>query len=349
MNSLGLEEGLWGLGWGGKLPVPIYDSTRGLESRRRCVPAAGGRRLPARPEANPAGKRETGSERNRNGHAVTQPNLWAPATWPPLHPALRPLLSGLRRVAGRPLSARGAKKRGRELSLCLPGWSRELSRSEYFSLTRYFGATGRSPFAPPSSFVLFKYLPAGCCSPRVLAGCRRALLWFSAILSHLCVAAAKRAGDVCRCHQMSAVVAAARGEAAMRQPQHPFFRCVSALGRILASCVPSSSLGTSAAGAASPQICLWGQDQELNARREPCAASPVSGVCGPVPGLAGAGAQHFLGGSTAFWGSTAVLAGQGMSSTEQKSLPALGCCSGFVLIERLFSRRRAFLLTSVQM
>lgn len=60
-----------------------------------------------------------------------------------------------------------------------------------------------------------------------------------------------------------------------RQPQHPFFRCVSALGRILASCVPSSSLGTSAAGAAPPQICLWGPDRELNARREPCAASLV--------------------------------------------------------------------------
>lgn len=45
VNSLGPEEGLWGLGWGGKLPVPIYDSTRGLESRRRCVLAAGGRRL----------------------------------------------------------------------------------------------------------------------------------------------------------------------------------------------------------------------------------------------------------------------------------------------------------------
>lgn len=55
------------------------------------------------------------------------------------------------------------------------------------------------------------------------------------------------------------------------------------------------------------------------------------------------------GGGMAFWGSTAVLAGQGTSSIEQKSLPALGCCSGFVLIERLFSRRRAFLLTSVQM
>lgn len=36
-----------------------------------------------------------------------------------------------------------------------------------------------------------------------------------------------------------------------------------------------------------------------------------------------------------------MLAGQGMLSIKQKSLPALGCCFGFVLIESLFSRRRA--------
>lgn len=181
-----------GFGLGGKAAgTHLRRHTRSgeqAEVRAGCgrAMAAGGRRLPARPEANPAGKRETGSERNRNGHAVTQPNLWAPATWPPLHPALRPLLSGLRRVTGRPLSARGAKKRGWELSLCLPGWSRELSLSEYFSLTRYFGATGRSPFAPPSSFVLFKYLPAGCCSPRVLAGCRREPGFGFPPSSHIC-------------------------------------------------------------------------------------------------------------------------------------------------------------------
>lgn len=40
-------------------------------------------------------------------------------------------------------------------------------------------------------------------------------------------------------------------------------------------------------------------------------------------------------------GGAAVLAGQGMLSIKQKSLPALGCCFGFVLIESLFSRRRA--------
>lgn len=148
LNSLGPEEGLWGLGWGGKLPVPIYNGTRGLESERRYVPAAGGRRLPPRPEANPAGKRETRSERNRNGHGVTQPNLWAPATCPPLHPALRPLLSGLRRVAGRLLSVRGAKKRGRdpacteppargqEVSMCLPGWIQEHFSQRVFFLDK---------------------------------------------------------------------------------------------------------------------------------------------------------------------------------------------------------------------
>lgn len=53
------------------------------------------------------GKPETCSDRNRNGHNVTQPNLWSPTTCPLLNPVLLPLPSR----AGRLVSIWGWRKR----------------------------------------------------------------------------------------------------------------------------------------------------------------------------------------------------------------------------------------------
>lgn len=91
------------------------------------------------------------------------------------------------------------------------------------------------------------------------------------------------------------------------------------------------ALPAAAVSRASTGVGLWGARLPALRPGWPPAPSPLCAA----PGSAGAS-----------WPGTA--------SVKQKSLPALGGCSGFVLIERLFSRRRAgffssSLLTRVQM
>lgn len=88
---------------------------------QRCVLAVGGQLLQGVHQGDKGngflqawgqtlpGKRETCSDRNRNGHDVTQPNLWSPAACPLLNPVLLPLPF----QAGRLVSIWGCRKRDR--------------------------------------------------------------------------------------------------------------------------------------------------------------------------------------------------------------------------------------------